>query len=193
MNFQICGWWMLSLQVFLFLVLFSKTRSLRKSVQSYIILSIPILEIIIFFANPPDSVVIFFIIWLVFVVFPTSRNYIAYEKWARIPMYDDLTKDGIRRKDVPRPIVVVIGGSILIEVAWFLHPRWGLIVLWIWAMLHFTALLNRRLRPLAVFTLEYLPPVLAISLVLQCPSWFAIIYVGSFLIPWVWIMKQGYG
>ena len=184
MNFQICGWWMLSLPVFLFLVPFAKVRNWRRAVQDYIALSVPIVQVLSFLADPPNPAVPFFIIWLVFVVFPTSRNYMAYKNWKRIPMYDDLTKDGIRRKDAPRPIAVAIGGSILIEVAWFLHPRWGLIVLWIWAMLHFTALLNRKLRPMAVFTLEYLPPVLAISLVLQCPSWFAIIYVGSFLIAW---------
>lgn len=148
----------MSLPVFLFLVPFAKVRNWRRAVQDYIALSVPIVQVLSFLADPPNPAVPFFIIWLVFVVFPTSRNYIAYEKWARIPMYDDLTKDGIRRKDVPRPIAVAIGGSILIEVAWFLHPRWGLIVLWIWAMLHFTALLNRKLRPLAVFTLEYLPP-----------------------------------
>jgi len=190
MNSQVCGWWMLSLSIFLFLVPFAKVRNWRRAVQEYLILSVPIVQVLSFLADPPNPTIPFFIIWLVFVVFPTSRDYAAYKKWARIPMYDDVREGGFWSKDVPQPVALVIGGLLLIEGAWLLRWRWGLVVLWVWGILHLTTLLNQKLRPLAVATLDYLPLVLSISLVLQCPSWPTLTYSGSFLLLWAWIMKQ---
>lgn len=190
---QVCGWWMLLLPVFLFLFPFAKMRNWRGAVQEYINLSIPIVQVLSFLADPPNLEIPFLVVWLVYIVLPTSRNYIAYKKWARIPMYDDVKKEGFWGKDVPRPAALIIGGLLLIEGAWLLRWRWGLVVLWVWGILHITALLNQKLKFLAVATLNYLPIASSISLIFQCPSGPAFTYAGSLLIVWSWIMKQGMG
>ncbi|MDI3476239.1 MAG: hypothetical protein PWQ95_1967 [Thermococcaceae archaeon] len=190
MNAQVCGWWMLLLPVFLFFITFAREENWKGALQGYISLSIPIVQVLSFLADPPNLGFLFFVVWLVYIVLPTSRNYIAYKKWRRIPMYNDVRKEGFWSKDIPQPIGLIIGGVLLIEGTWILRWRLGLAILWIWSTLHITALLNRKFKPLAVITLNYLPIVSSISLIFQCPSWPAFTYAGSLLVAWAWIMKQ---
>lgn len=190
---EVCGWQVLLLMVFTFSISFIWNKSWRNVVGSYIIISIPILQSLAFLANPPEvsGIPVLFIAWLIFVVFPTSRDFWVYINWRRITWYDEIKshKGSFWYKEIPLPIL--IGMMIIAAYIGFIifESRYSLVLLWLWATIHFAAVLNRRLKPLALFTINYLPLVSATVYMYQCGSYFSVIYGGSVLVSWLSVVK----
>ncbi len=104
-------------------------------------------------------------------------------------MYEVMGKQGLMRRGVPIPLLMAIGGISALEGAWFLSGRWSLVLLWIWGIVHLVAILNRKLEQLAIFTLRYLPLISAAVYITQCANYLSIIYGGSILASWIFVIN----
>jgi len=189
MSLETCGWWTIPFAFFLFLTSVIKERELHKALINYIIISIPVVQVLAFLTNPPhvSAVLVLFIVWLIIVVFPTSRDYWVYTQRNTIPMYDAMDGRSLWRKDLPLPILIIVGGGLALEGAWFLSERWGLALLWLWGVAYFFAILNRKLEKFAIFVLRFLPLISATVYVIQCRSPPSIVYGGSILLAWIFV------
>jgi len=191
MPLETCGLWVIPFAFSLFLTFVIKERELYKALINYIVTSVPVVQVLAFLANPPhvSALPVLFIVWLIILVFPTSRDYWVYTQRNSIPMYETLDGKSLWRKDIPFPILIIVGGGLALEGAWFLSERWGLVLLWLWGVAYFFAILNRKLEKFAIFVLKFLPLISATVYVIQCRSPPSIVYGGSILLAWIFITR----
>lgn len=191
MSLGTCGWGVILFAFFLFLAFIIKEREWYRALMNYLAVSIPVVQVLAFLANPPhvSAVPVLFILWLIILVFPTSRDYWVYTRRKGIPMYEAMDGMSLWRKDIPLPILIIVGGGLTLEGAWFLSERWGLVILWLWGVAYFFAVLNRKLEKFAIFVLEFLPLISVTVYVIQCRSAPSIVYGGSILLAWIFIAK----
>lgn len=187
---EVCGWWVIPFAFFFFLVFLIREQDWSQATSDYVILSIPVIQILAFLANPPrvSAVPVLFIAWLVILVFPTSRDYWIYTRWKRIPMYENVNERSLWRKGVPIPLLIIIGGILALEGAWFLSGRWSLVLLWLWGVAHLIAIMNRKLKWFTIFTIRYLPLISVVVYMIQCGNCPSIIYGASILVSWIWLL-----
>jgi len=192
MPLEPCGRWVITFAFSLFLTFVIKERELYKALINYIAMSVPIVQVLAFLANPPhvSALPVLFIVWLIILVFPTSRDYWVYTQRNSIPMYETLDGKSLWRKNIPLPILIIVGGGLALEGAWFLSGRWGLIFLWLWGVVHLVAILNRRLERFAILVLKFLPLISATVYVIQCDNYPSIVYGGSILASWIFMTSQ---
>jgi len=191
MPLETCGLWVITFAFSLFLTFVIKERELYNALINYIAMSVPIVQVLAFLANPPhvSALPVLFIVWLIILVFPTSRDYWVYTQRNSIPMYEAMDGRSLWRKDIPLPILIIVGGGLALEGAWFLSERWGLVLLWLWGVAYFFAILNRKLEKFAIFVLKFLPLISATVYVIQCRSPPSIVYGGSILLAWIFTTK----
>jgi len=127
---EFCGWQVILFVFFLFMAFLIKERDWSQAVSDYVILSIPVIQVLAFLANPPrvSTLPVLFIAWLIILVFPTSRDYWVYTRWNRIPMYENINGRSLWKKGVPIPLLIIIGGILVLEGMWFLLGRWSLVL-----------------------------------------------------------------
>ena len=188
---EVCGWWIIPFAFFLFLVFLIKERDWSQVTSDYVILSIPVIQVLAFLANPPrvSALPVLFIAWLIILVFPTSRDYWVYTRWSRIPMYENMNERSLWKKSVPISLLIVVGGILAFEGVWFLSGRWSLVLMWLWGVVHVVAILNRKLKRFTIFTIRYLPLISAVVYMVQCGNYPSIVYGGSILASWIFTIK----